>query len=108
MKTLFAAMLGAAIGAPPGRSPPDAMALDFARTRFIHDITGLGGVAHCVKFTDFKCRRAAADPNRFRCDYREYRKLGPWARQSAVLRWDGEDWRWVSGDTPKCSIWLIN
>jgi len=89
-------------------SPPTTTDFDIARTNHVHEATGLGGMAHCLRFTDFRCTRSMQAEGEFRCTYREWTKRGPWTRKTAVLRKDGPDWRWGSGDAPKCSIMLTN
>ncbi len=111
MKALMIAMLvqaSTAVGGRPDIAPPTRTDLDFARVSRIHAASGIGGVAHCVRFADLQCRRSSPDPAEFHCQYREWTRSGPWARKSATLRWDGADWRWLGGDTPQCSFDLTN
>lgn len=97
-----------AVGGGADIAPPTRMDLDFARTNRIHEATGLGGIAHCLRFAGLRCTRSLQDRDQFRCTYREWTRRGPWTRKTAVLRKDGSDWRWLSGDEPKCSIMLID
>lgn len=88
---------------------PTGVDFDFARVKHLHEVTGLGGMAHCGRFKALRCTRAPDNSADFRCTYRVPTASGSWERKSAVLRKDGSDWLWVAGDGPKnCSITLFN
>lgn len=110
MKALMLGLLAAvATGAdaPADIASPTRVDLDFAWAAHIHETTGLDGMVHCVRFSHLQCTRSAKDPAEFQCAYREWAKHGPWPQRVAHLRYDGHDWRWLDGDTPKCTVTLL-
>jgi len=56
---------------------------------------------HCPLVEELKCR-ALPDRNRAAC---EYRILS--VRATAVLERSSGAWKWVSGDTPRCSAAIM-
>jgi hypothetical protein len=89
-------------------APPTKLDLEFAQARQIHRVTGVGsnGMVHCNRFRSYRTH-PTPDPSTFQVTYREYRKAGPWAKMKAVLRREGDEWLWVDGDPPKCSIMIF-
>lgn len=59
---------------------------------------------HCTRTENERCTASASDPNLYQCTYREYSTNRPWPLKRATIRRDGEDWRWVDGDQPSCSL----
>ena len=88
--------------------PPTKIDFMFAQVRQIHSVTGVGdnGMVHCNRFRSYRAYRTE-DPSKYRVAYREYRAKGPWPKLTAVLKRDGDNWTWVEGDLPKCSIWVF-
>ena len=86
---------------------PTRLDVDFARTARIHECIGDDGMVHCRRFENLRCAFVNNDRTLARCSYREWSETRPWPRKQVTLRRDGEDWRWVAGDEPRCSIMLI-
>ncbi|MBL8536851.1 MAG: hypothetical protein JNM59_05555 [Hyphomonadaceae bacterium] len=62
---------------------------------------------HCTRTEAERCTVSLSDPQLYQCTYREYSTNRPWPLKRATIRRDGEDWRWVDGDPPSCSIAIV-
>jgi hypothetical protein len=63
--------------------------------------------AHCTRTERESCLAMPADPNTYQCSYREWAARRPWPLKRAMIRLEGDEWRWVEGDTPSCSITVV-
>jgi hypothetical protein len=62
-----------------------------------------GGMPHCPQVRKFKAKRTA-DPATYMVEYGFSSKA---ERFSAKLKFDGSNWKWLSGDFPRCSVIII-
>ena len=95
-----------ASAAPPGEArAPEAGDLEAAQVERVHrDVDpGHQGMVHCHRFRAYHAQRTR-DPAVYRVTYEEYRRSGPWRRMRATLRRQSEDWTWVRGNSPRCTI----
>jgi len=97
--------LAAAQPAGVGAGLPNATDLMSAQVRQAH-VTFGNGTVHCNRFIRFRAGPMRSDGTVL-VRYREYVSGGRWRDMRAVLRRDGENWNWVEGDTPRCSISII-
>jgi len=86
---------------------PTPFDVDLARTARIHECFGDDGMVHCRRFENLRCAFVNNDLSVVRCSYREWSEARPWPRKQVTLRRDGQGWRWITGDEPRCSIMLI-
>lgn len=93
-----------AAGAQPAL--PDIIDVDGARTERIHNCLGSGGIVHCRRFRNLHCA-PLSHGGLVQCSYNEWAGTGPWPRKTIVLRRTGDEWHWVSGDQPHCSMMVI-
>ena len=63
--------------------------------------------SHCVRTERESCQAIPSDPNTFQCSYREWAPRRPWPLKRAMVRLEGDTWRWVEGDTPSCSMTVL-
>jgi hypothetical protein len=63
--------------------------------------------AHCTRTERERCLAMPSDPNIHRCSYREWAARRPWPLKRAMIRLEGDTWRWIEGDTPSCSITVL-
>ena len=87
---------------------PTRIDVDWARVRHIHDCLGDEGAVHCNRFENLKCSFVDDERQLARCEYREWSARRQWPRKSIVLRRVQDNWQWVSGDPPRCSITVIS
>jgi hypothetical protein len=81
---------------------PNRIDFMFAQADHMKEIIG-DGLVHCNRFKRYKAK-PTADPNVYEISYLEYREHGPWKKLKATLRREGDEWLWLAGDPPKCSI----
>ena len=62
---------------------------------------------HCTRTEDERCTPSKSDPHLYQCTYREYSAHRPWPLKRATIRLDGEDWCWIDGDPPSCSLAVL-
>ena len=60
--------------------------------------------AHCNKIR--KYRASASHKDMATVEYEEFSEQG-WKKMKADLRKEGDQWIWVAGDPPKCSITIF-
>ena len=99
-------LLLAFAAASPQPQLPGVIDLDNARTARIHNCLGSDGMVHCRRFRNLRCT-PLRDPGLVQCRYDEWAASGPWPRKTVVLRRIGDEWQWVSGDQPRCSMWVF-
>ena len=87
---------------------PTKADVDWARVRRIHECFGDEGMVHCNRFERLKCAFVDREQQLARCEYREWSDRRQWPRKTIVLKRAGENWEWVSGDSPRCSIMVIS
>ncbi len=108
MKALTAAsmtvVLALAACATAGQHPT-SMDLDFARYDGFH--RSFGGIAHCLRFRNYRCRSFKPGTDTYRCSYEEWSEHEPWPAKTAVIAKRDDRWIWVSGDFPSCSVTFL-
>ena len=87
---------------------PEKWDFTVAQANYIRDevVGAPNGMVHCNRIKAFKARQADKT-NVWHVSYREYRETGPWKKLSATIRRDGDEWVWLAGDPPKCSITIL-
>ena len=101
---LFGALV--ALGSIGGELPT-RMDIDFARVDRIHRCFGGDGMVHCNRVRNVRCFFVNGDRALARCNYEEWAPARRWSRKTIVMRRAGEDWQWVSGNAPRCSITVL-
>ena len=86
---------------------PTLFDVDVARVARIHECFGPDGMVHCRRIRNLTCSFGDRERTLARCSYEEWARSRPWRRQRIVLRLAGDEWEWVSGDEPRCSILII-
>lgn len=97
----------AALGST-GSEVPTRADIDFARVDRIHQCFGGDGMVHCHQIRNLRCAFVNGDRALARCRYEEWAPANRWPRKTLILRRAGENWQWVSGDAPRCSITVIS
>jgi len=99
---ILSLLLGSAAAsiAPPTR-------WEFESAQADHVINGGQGMVHCNRFRRLQCRPTRDRADTVQCSYRQYAAKGPWPLLRATLRWNGEEWCWLTGDAPRCSIMFM-
>ncbi len=85
---------------------PTYMDLEWAQADGMAQLVGGDPIVHCRRFEAMRCERTS-EPETFRCSYREWAEHRPWPRKLATIRHVGQNWTWVEGDRPTCSITVM-